>query len=58
MAKKLKPEEPEVLPCPFCGGQPNVLGNAIECENEDTCGASVVSKGDYIPYEQWNRRTQ
>ena len=52
-------------PCPFCGGEAEVLWNfknfdfKIICENEFTCRAEMsgfLFKGKAI--ETWNRRTK
>ena len=47
-------EMPELLPCPFCGGEADyALGYGAACTNP-TCGAGVPCRGD--DFTPWNRR--
>lgn len=55
---------PDLLPCPFCGGNPVFkAANFIHCENVVECGGQV-ELGDHGPktaefaVESWNRRVK
>ena len=46
-------KEPNLLPCPFCGGKPVLLpDNTVECMT-----TNCPMHPDYImPIEKWNKR--
>ncbi|MCA9330125.1 Lar family restriction alleviation protein, partial [Candidatus Saccharibacteria bacterium] len=53
--------EPEVKPCPFCGGKADVLENAwgyyincSKCRKGDSCLSGFYEKQEAI--EAWNKR--
>lgn len=43
------------LPCPFCGGYPEVLRGAVEC---DDCGIFIMGFDRDSSVAKWNRRAK
>jgi hypothetical protein len=58
-------KEPELLPCPFCGGKGKIYDNpwgfGVSCKNND-CGADVRDSRFNNSRQQaatkWNQRAQ
>lgn len=53
----------ELLPCPFCGGQPRLdksritEGFSVHCPNCDACGGWQEGNAEAEVIAAWNRRT-
>lgn len=54
----------ELLHCPFCGGEANVVTNGngffnVSCQNEECCGYATFLKYSTksIAIKRWNTRT-
>ena len=57
MTTPLKPEDYQLLPCPFCGGEAQGGVFSVWCKN-DKCRVSITDHGlDDSHLKQWNTRT-